>query len=339
MRITNKNIETLKPNLAPYEVRDESVKGFLARIQPTGRITYYFDYRNGDGKRQRIRLLPIKSRKQRYIKHQRAQLEWWKNRIGVFTLTNVSQSLLAECRDELGKTRCGSTVNRYLAALSHVFTIAVKEWEWLDASPITKLRKPKENKGRVRFLSEQERDAIIAACLRERRKPLYLLTVLAISTGGRKMELLGMKWQNVDLERAVITLEDTKNSDTRSIFLSGLALIELRLYSQHRHPRSKFVFPARCGTKPMDIDREFKRTVTRAGIHDFHFHDLRHTCASELAMNGASLAEIAEVLGHRRLEMVKRYAHLSKTHTASVVADMNAKIFKIPSDEPHLNPG
>jgi len=64
-----------------------------------------------------------------------------------------------------------------------------------------------------------------------------------------------------------------------------------------------------------------------AKIENFHWHDLRHTCASYLAMNGASLAEIAEVLGHKTLQMVKRYAHLSQAHTARVVTSMNEKMF------------
>ena len=78
---------------------------------------------------------------------------------------------------------------------------------------------------------------------------------------------------------------------------------------------------------PLIISDAWERTVERAGITDFRFHDLRHSAASYLAMNGASLMEIAEVLGHKTLSMVKRYAHLSEAHTAGVVARMNEKIF------------
>jgi integrase len=77
----------------------------------------------------------------------------------------------------------------------------------------------------------------------------------------------------------------------------------------------------------MDIRTPFRTALKHAGITDFRFHDLRHSAASYLAMNGASLAEIAEVLGHKTLQMVKRYAHLSEAHTARVVAKMNEKIF------------
>lgn len=77
----------------------------------------------------------------------------------------------------------------------------------------------------------------------------------------------------------------------------------------------------------MHIRKSWERILLDCKIEDFRFHDLRHSAASYLAMNGASLAEIAEVLGHKTLQMVKRYAHLSEAHTASVVEKMNNKIF------------
>jgi len=90
---------------------------------------------------------------------------------------------------------------------------------------------------------------------------------------------------------------------------------------------SDFVFPSRNGKKPFDLRRAWVASMKEADISDFHWHDLRHSTASYLAMNGATLAEIAEILGHKTLAMVKRYAHLSDAHTAGVVARMNEKIF------------
>jgi integrase len=91
------------------------------------------------------------------------------------------------------------------------------------------------------------------------------------------------------------------------------------------------VFP-RAGLKgrqPISIRTAWDNAIDTAKVDNFHFHDLRHSCASYLAMNGATLAEIAEVLGHKTLQMVKRYAHLSEQHTLSVVERMNEKIFGI----------
>jgi integrase len=96
-----------------------------------------------------------------------------------------------------------------------------------------------------------------------------------------------------------------------------------------RRPDTTLVFPNKTGTQPASIREAWEHAVRRAGIEDFTFHDLRHTAASYLVMDGASLVEIAEILGHKTLSMVKRYAHLSGDHTASVVSRMNKKIFGI----------
>jgi integrase len=129
----------------------------------------------------------------------------------------------------------------------------------------------------------------------------------------------------MDLKRGTITLHDTKNGERRTLHLTGIAL---ELMRQHiRRIDSPFVFPDPTGTKPASIREAWEHAVKRARIEDFRFHDLRHSAASYLAMNGASLAEIGEVLGHKTLQMTKRYAHLSESHTRSVVAKMNAAVF------------
>jgi len=89
------------------------------------------------------------------------------------------------------------------------------------------------------------------------------------------------------------------------------------------------LFPSKnnAKTKPIHLRDPWKKALTAAQIDDFRFHDLRHSAASYLAMNGASLVEIADILGHKTLSMVKRYSHLSEAHTASVVSSMNEKIF------------
>jgi site-specific recombinase XerD len=107
-----------------------------------------------------------------------------------------------------------------------------------------------------------------------------------------------------------------------------LALTLLIYHSRIRRLDTQLLFPCASNPeKPADLYRSFNKALKQAGIIDFHWHDLRHCTASYLAMNGASLAEIAEVLGHKTLSMVKRYAHLSDGHVSNVVASMNAKIF------------
>jgi integrase len=214
-----------------------------------------------------------------------------------------------------------------MAALSHAFTIVVREWGWLDVSPMTKVSKPKEPRGRVRFLSDDERERLLDACKASYNPYLYPAVVLALSTGTRKMENLGLRWRDVDFQRQTITLHDTKNDERRILPLKGHALDLIQQLFEVRRMGSDFVFPSRNGKKPFDLRRSWVAAMKNADISDFHWHDLRHSTASYLAMNGATLAEIAEVLGHKTLAMVKRYAHLSEAHTAGVVARMNEKIF------------
>ena len=274
-------------------------------------------------------VLPRKSKSSIYMQTQ--QLSWWKDQIGKRLLSDVTPALIAEHRDKLAlgdaEPRSNATVVRYMAALGHAFTIAVKEWGWLEGSPMRQVTKPKEPRGRVRFLSDDEREQLLEVCKSSQNRYIYLVVVLALSTGARKMEILSLTWKDVDFERRVITLHDTKNGERRVLPLAGHALELTRQFAEINRTSSRFVFPSRNGRKPFDIRRAWKAALRKADILDFRFHDLRHSAASYLAMNGASLAEISEVLGHKTLAMVKRYAHLSEAHTARVVARMNERIF------------
>jgi len=266
--------------------------------------------------------------------NQKTQLEWWKSRLGDYTLADTTPSLIAECRDELlegetlrGKRRSPSTVNRYLAALSHCLTVAVKEWEWLDDSPMRKVRKPKEPRGRVRFLSDDERGRLLEACKESESHLLYPVVVLALSTGARRSEILTLKWNQVDLQRGQIILYETKNNEIRYLPLTGRALELIKGLSKVRSIDIDLLFPGKNRKEPINIRWIWEVALKKAEIENFRFHDLRHSAASYLAMNGATLAEIAEVLGHKTLQMVKRYSHLSEQHTSKVVAKMNKQIF------------
>ena len=270
-------------------------------------------------------VLPRKGKENAYT--QERQLHWWKAQLGHYALANVTPALLAECRDQLARDRANSTVCGYLAALSHAFTIAVREWSWLDDSPMRKVSKPKQPRGRVRFLSDEERQRLLTACQASRNPHLYLVVVLALSCGARKGELVGLRWPDVDHKRGTLTFQETKNGERRTVPLTGHALDLMRHHAKVRRLDTLLVFPNDHGNRFFRFREAFENAVKRAGITDFHFHDLRHTAASYLAMNGASLHEIAEVLGHKTLAMVKRYVHLSEAHTRGVVERMNRAVF------------
>ncbi len=265
---------------------------------------------------------------------QRAQLVWWQQALGDLVVADLTPALVADCRDRLakgctpsGRPASAATQVRYLAALSHAFTVAIREWGWLDQNPVRNVRRPQEPGGRVRFLSDEERRALLAACRRSPHPFLYPLVVLALATGARQGELLGLRWGDIDLARGVARLARTKNGEARALPLSAHALAVLGECAARPAGAAGLVFPSRHGRTPASIRKPWEQALKEAGIERFRFHDLRHSCASYLAMNGATLTDIAAVLGHKTLAMVKRYAHLSDEHVGQVVARMNAAIF------------
>tara|TARA_R110000787_G_scaffold233417_1_gene340323 strand:- start:580 stop:1722 length:1143 start_codon:yes stop_codon:yes gene_type:complete len=277
-------------------------------------------------------------------------LGWWKAKLGHYVLADVTPDRIAALRDKLlvspaldslgrplkqRQAKSAATVTRYLASLSVMFTTVVNEWGWLDQNPVKKVHRPRESDGRVRFLSDSERAALLEACQRSPNHYLYTVVAIALSTGARYGEIMNLRWRDIDLDRGIARLEKTKNRERRALPLVHVALDCVRaLHKQSSAEPSAFLFARSDGQAPMDIRKHWYAAVTDAGIEDFRFHDLRHSAASYLAMNGATLAEIAEVLGHKTLQMVKRYAHLSDQHTAAVVERMNRKIFAANDNNP-----
>lgn len=277
----------------------------------------------------------ILPQKPKSLSDQQTQLNWWKANIGSFLLSDVTPALIIENRNKLlsepsgrgGIKRTNSTANRYCAALSHGLTTAFKEWGWMQENPMLRIKKLPEPRGRVRFLNDEEREKLLQACKESQSPFLYILVVLAISTGARKMEIMSLRWKDIDLNRGMIILHDTKNGDRRSLPLVGISKDLMKAHHKNRNQNTDLVFPAKNLKDPIDIRTPFETALQKAGIEEFRWHDLRHSCASYLAMNGATLAEIAGVLGHKTLSMVKRYSHISEAHTAKVVERMNNKIF------------
>lgn len=271
-------------------------------------------------------VLYVKSQKRRYVEQQHKQLLWWKGKIGKYALCNLTSYVLAGYRDELvTEGKKAGTVNRYLAAFSHVLNTCIKEWGWIRENPLAKVMRMKEPRGRVRFLSDKEREALMFSCRKQEDKPLFLIVMLALATGARKGELLGARLEDVDVKRGMIVVHETKNKERRTLFVSGYVLQLLKEYMGKIRRKHVLLFATR-NRQPMCVDIEFRKAVKTARVKDFRFHDLRHTFASYMAMNGASLAEIAEALGHKTLNMVKRYAHLCKGHMAKVIEDMTNKM-------------
>jgi len=149
----------------------------------------------------------------------------------------------------------------------------------------------------------------------------------ALSSGARAGELLQLEWDDVDLAKGVALIHDSKNSEGRKLYIRGRALDLLRDYARVRHLGSPGVFLLNSGAllTGSKYGKLFRDALAKAGIRDFRFHDLRHTAASYLAMSGASLIEIQQVLGHRTPAMVSRYAHMTEAHVEAVVDRIMSK--------------
>ena len=277
-------------------------------------------------------VLPTKPRNAR---SQCSQLLWWKQELGHLSLAHLTAAEIGKCRDKLlarevrgGKHISPATVRRYLAAFSTALSVAVREWEWLDDSPMRKVRKPKEPRGRTRTLSKAEIISLLEACKNSRKNPqLYLIVLLAVSTAMRRGEILYLRRNQIDIEKQRLILNETKNGDRRAVPLAGPALREITERLNQPGNADALLFPGLRPDKPIEIKKGWTTALKKAGIKDFRFHDLRHCASSLLLESGASLGQLAEVLGHRTLQMVKRYAHLSDSHSAKLVANMNAELF------------
>lgn len=260
-----------------------------------------------------------------------AQLKWWRVQIGHMRLSDLTAAEIVRQRDALSanpKNRAGKiappTLNRYVAALSIVLTTASREWGWLEQVPTARVKGLKEPRGRTRTLDDTERRALLEACQQSLNTRLHAIVVLALSTGARKMELLNLRWADVDVERKRLVFRETKNGEQRGVPLTAPACAVLA--SLARGEPQKLLFPSpRRTDQPVALQCVWEKALTTAGIRDFRFHDLRHTAASYLAMSGATTSDIAAILGHKSLAMVQRYQHLTESHAGAVAERMASK--------------
>jgi integrase len=223
-------------------------------------------------------------------------------------MSALTSSLLAAYRDERLKAVSGATVNREFSVLSHAIDTARREWDvYLPTNPCTLVRRPSQGRPRNRRLQGDEEQRLLAACRGARNRWLVHFVVLAIETGMRRGELLGLLWDNVDLKRCVAFLALTKNGESRGVPLSSRAIGVLRGLPASSSGR---VFGEL--TKEA-LKLSFIRAVRRAGITNLRLHDLRHEATSRFFEKGLNVMEVASVTGHKTLQMLKRYTHLSVT--------------------------
>jgi integrase len=233
-----------------------------------------------------------------------------------------------------GTIRRDGSVNREMSCLHHIFTKAV-EWEMMEGSPFDKGKSLllKENNKRLRFLTAEEIQKLLAECPRHLRR----IVECALHTGMRRGEILNLKWSYIRNGHIYLPPEITKTGEARQIPLNDdLAVLFKDIRKEFKgeyvftyarnEDKLKGVEPVRKRKRPAPVAEAisgvksaFKSALKRAGIEDFRFHDLRHTFASHMIMKGASLKEVQEILGHKTINMTMRYAHLSQEHKKKAV--------------------
>jgi integrase len=202
------------------------------------------------------------------------------------------------------RSRSAKCANRELAILSHAINTARREWGVHIANPIEGIQRPKLNRPRERRLSAEEDARLLHELGSTTRNPwIKPIVEFAIEAGMRRGEILSLTWNNVDLQRRVVRLLDTKNGEGRSVplTLKATALISAL-------PRS--IDGRVFATTEEALKQAFERAVERARIDDLHFHDLRHEAISRLFERGLNVMEVALISGHKTLQMLKRYTHL-----------------------------
>ncbi|MEE9339422.1 MAG: tyrosine-type recombinase/integrase [Methylococcaceae bacterium] len=224
------------------------------------------------------------------------------------------------------KPRSSNTVIRYKAVLSAIFKYAIRE-DYLKENPVDTIFIQATPNKIERYLSDDERTKLLYECKQSSWGKMYLLVLLAITTGMRKSELTGLRWTDIDFEKGLAKLTDTKNGESRMNPIPEITLIELMKFRQIGNSLI-FNSPTRS-EKPFEFCKQWKGALDRAGIKNFRFHDLRHTAASYLVMAGATLYETAQVLGHKSTQTTERYAHLSTNHKSAVVERVMGEVFNI----------
>jgi integrase len=265
-------------------------------------------------------------------RHNKAiHLRYWQQMLGEVHLDELTPQKIAEARKPLRQGRSDSTVNRYFSSLSAALQVAVQDWGWLPMNPLRQVSRLGEPRGRVRWLEPQdELQRLMRVCAADANPYIYLVVLLELQTGVRKMDLMRMQWSQVSFEasEARLRVHRSKNKRWDTVAVSGEVFIRLQAHHAQRDQTNPWVFPNQAKTGPFDIRRSWERVRREAGLSDFRFHDLRHTFTSYLAMSGASVRELAEALGDNTLEMALRYAHLSEAHTATVVSRMAQKFLE-----------
>lgn len=311
---------------------DEMVRGVFIQRSSSERLTL-----ESALKRYLTEVSPTKAAKTH--KSEKATAQILISRLGKYSLAALSADIIADYRDArlTEKTRrqtltSNNSVRLELALLSHLFTVAIQEWRiGLPFNPVANIRKPSPGQGRDRRLTADEESRLLKAAHKHSNPMLGWIVGIALETGMRSSEISGIKRSQIDLERRVVRLAQTKNGDNRTVPLSqqATALFKLALENPAQPTDCDLVFfgePGKDGKRrAYAFNKVWGSLKNSLGLNDLHFHDLRHEAVSRLVEGGLSDQEVSAISGHKSMQMLRRYTHLRGEDLVSRLDSMRPK--------------
>lgn len=212
------------------------------------------------------------------------------------------------------RERSTQTVRHAHTCLSSLLDFAHRRLHWVSHNAARDHERAPPAPPRITWLKTHERERLLEACRESANPDLYLVVLLALSSGARQGEIVNLRWSQIDWKRRVawLTPEGTKTAEPRAMPLVEEVIAELKRRPRVLHVDHVFGSPTKRN-QPRNMRQAWVVARTRAGLPDFRFHDLRHSAATELLRAGVDSRVVAAVLGHKTLAMMKRYAHVEPT--------------------------
>lgn len=218
------------------------------------------------------------------------------------------------------------TINRELAVLSHLLTKAI-EWKWLASKPVA-IKKFKEAQHRITYLTVEQIDRLLAAAKQDQNQYIYPFIAIGLETAMRRMEILSIQLENIDLIHRMIYIPKAKAGARHQPITANLVEV-LTPYIQNAKPQQIWLFPAESSVSGhcMNIEKPFRRVVTAAGLNPKEVvrHTLRHTAITHLVQAGVDLPTVKRISGHKTLQMVERYSHQNEQHIQTAMEKLEKR--------------
>lgn len=291
-------------------VEDEMVRGVFIQRSPSEKMTIAEALNRYEKEVMPTKKTSTQVREARRIKFLKAEF-------GKYSLAALTSEIVADFRDQrLSSGKSNNTVRLELALLQHLYSTAIKEWHIaLPSNIVSNIRKPPGERRNVRLTpSDQER--LLSELQKHSNPMLAWIFSIAVETSMRHGEIINLQLQDVDLNRRIVSLDDTKNGSPRTVPLTKEAarIFKDALENPMRPKDCSLIFFGEPGKNqkrsPYQFSKIFKEKCRAIGLHDFRFHDTRHEGVSRLVELGLSDQEVASISGHRSMEMLKRYTHL-----------------------------